>query len=191
MPKGSAKTKHIVSQPLPLMWRDNTSHKIPSVFLSDEEYGRAQQALSIVCTDIIAYNSAKRVIYLAERDVHPVRGWWWFGGRLQAGEDLVECAQRKLKTEIAAEVSAERLEYIDVFRCVWSKRHQEPADYGADGTLFIFAFEPTQEELVAIGQSLLKSEYVTSSLRSFTRQQLLEQNAHPLTLKLYDRLFGH
>jgi len=179
----------IIRDGLPVRWVEDPAHKIPGVFLEEEEYGRAQQALSIVCTDIIPYNQADRTIYLAKRSVKPMQGWWWIGGRLKAGEELTECVRRKLKEEVVTDVTADRLRYLNVAHCRWAERQQEPKEYGSDGMIFVFAFEPTEEELANLAKSLVGSEYEPDSLRAFTQQEVETGDFHPLILHFYNQIF--
>lgn len=145
---------------LPSIWREDPNQSWPDVWLDDQEYGRALQVFAINCADIVAYDSAKEVIYLAKRSVQPGLGWWWFGGRVKAGEDYLAAAVRHLGREVGAVIEPQRLRFLDSVRCVWKYRKQEPTDAGSDTTSYVFAYEPTEPELEQLSARLTPSEYV-------------------------------
>ncbi len=175
--------------PLPKIWRENPQHTIKPIHLSDEEFGRALQRFPINCVDIVPFNATEQVIYLAKRAVYPMKGYWWFGGGINPVENYLAAVTRKLKEETNTVISTDRIYYVSCERWVWERRKQAPQEAGSDGTSYIFAFEPTQEELGNLGKNMVESEYEPGSLQKFSRNDLLQAKLHPAILAIYDLIF--
>jgi len=81
------------------------SYQKQSVFLPDEEYGRALDTLVKACTDILLTND-KGEILLGKRVVQPQPDWWYpCGGRMKPGETPYTSAARLLKRELKISVA--------------------------------------------------------------------------------------
>jgi ADP-ribose pyrophosphatase YjhB (NUDIX family) len=157
--------------------------------LSDKEYERALLAFPIVCADVVLIDAERRAFYLADRIVHPVKGWWWIGGRIFRGEDPLEAARRKLDQESAVVLDTTRFRYIKMLRHMMTVRQQEPQNAGTDTIAYTYAAAVSVKEANQVSIGLVHSEYRLGSLRSFTREELHAENIRPQIRDLYDLVF--
>jgi len=173
----------------PKLYVEDLSHKITPPFLDDETYTKASPAFVIVCADLIFINRARRTFIMAKRAVYAAKDWWTFGGRVKAGELLKQTVVRCLKRETSLDIPTERLSYITEKRYWCSMRQQEPQNAGGDYLAFIFAYEPSSEEITIASSHLDPKEYEPIGLTEFNRAQLkLMINWKPM-LDLYDEIF--
>ncbi len=163
---------------------------IPSVRLSDNEYGRGLQCFVPACTDIVIIDRLRRVIYLARRASKPMIGWWWIGGRMRPGEIKEEAAAWNFRRETGLELIPSRLCLEAVFDYRWKDRAQVPEGIGCHMLGYTFVVELTTEEMAAVAVNLEKKEYETSAgLTAFSREKLVEEKVFPAILDLYDHVF--
>ncbi len=163
---------------------------IPSVRLSDDEYGRELQCFVPACTDIVPINTHLRVIYLAHRASKPMTGWWWIGGRMAAHETKEEAAVQSFKRETGLELTHNRLKLAAVFDYFWKDRAQVPQEIGCHMLVYTFVVELTTEEMIAVASGLEKKEYEASAgLTAFNRKRLVSEKVFPAILDLYDHVF--
>ena len=103
---------------------------IPSLRLSDDEYGRALQCFVGACTDAVPINIKERSMFLARRRSRPMTGWWLIGGKMMPDElkeqSMVRCFQRETKLELPPE----SFSLVAVFDYRWKNRQQEPQQIG-------------------------------------------------------------
>lgn len=159
-------------------------------FLPDEDFPAAHSAFVKVCTDTILISRRRRTVYLATRCVYPMKGLWILGGKLSRGRGIVESMCHILKRETGFDVDPARLEFLSQNRMWWAIRKEMPVTNGTDDLSFMFAFDPTIDELHAIEAGLVDTEYDTSAgLREFTYEQLLEADVAPIILDLYRQIF--
>lgn len=174
----------------PTLYVEDPAHKMAGAHLDEDTYSKAISNMIIVCTDAVIFNSERRTIYLAERRVKPMAGWWWIGGRRRAGETATQSMQRCFRRETSLEIPEGRFIQIVVQEYHWKDREQVPQDAGSHNLSYVHAVELSDEELVAASANMDKKEYKSSGLKEFTREQLVKVGAHPAILDFYDKLFG-
>lgn len=163
---------------------------IPSLRLSDEEYGRGLQCFVPTCTDIVPIDKDKKVIYLARRSSKPMLGWWWIGGRMAPHETKEESAIRNFKRETGVELSQSRLKLAAVLDYRWKDRAQMPQEIGCHMEVYTFTVELTADELTLASLNLEKEEYEKGvGLIAFNREQLVREGVFPAILDFYDYIF--
>lgn len=163
---------------------------IPSVRLSDDEYGRGLQCFVPACTDIVPIDRNRRVVYLARRASKPMTGWWWIGGRMAAHETKEEAAVRNFRRETGLELAHDRLSLTAVFDYRWKDRVQIPQEIGCHMLGYTFVVELTTEEMTVVTANLEREEYEASTgLTAFSREKLVEEKVFPAILDFYDRIF--
>lgn len=163
---------------------------IPSVRLSDDEYGRGLQCFVPACVDIVPIDRNQRIIYLARRASKPMTGWWWIGGRMAAYETKEEAAVRNFRRETWLELAPNRLQLAAIFDYRWKDRAQAPQGVGCHMLGYTFTVELTTGELANVAVNLERGEYETSAgLTAFSREKLVEEKVFPAILDLYDHIF--
>ena len=167
---------------------------IPSVRLSDEEYGRALQRFIPACTDVLPIDSAKRVIYLARRRAMPNASWWFIGGGTFPHESYPQSAARCFKRETGVDLALDRLTLVADIDYIWKDRAQEPTTIGCHMIGYTFTVEITSEEIAQAAVGLEPTEYHADlGFRAFDRDELIAlTNAgeiHPAVLAVYDHCF--
>lgn len=164
---------------------------IPRIRLDDEEYGRSLQAHVIYCVDGAIVNRARRTIYLGNRVIMPLQGWWIIGGRVLPGELEADAIARKFKQEAGIDIAPERFRYVETIRYMRAGRAQEPQEYGSDAIGYTFAVELTDYELATASASLDPAEYNTSlGLMEFTRERLVAEGVDKAAIYIYDAIFN-
>ncbi len=176
--------------PTTRVYTENPNHKLAAVRLSDEEYGRAIQALIILCVDAVIVNNERRTIYLTKRRTKPMDGWWWIGGRRVFGKSAEESMVTNFARETGLKLSPDRFEFILRQEYVWKDREQEPQDVGSHNDSNVHTVTLTDEELASVNENLDQTEYDGTGLVEFTREKLVEEQVHPAILGLYDAYFG-
>ena len=161
---------------------------VPSVFLSDEEYGRGLQCFVPCTADIVIINREERTFYLARRKSKPVPGWCWIGGRMKPGELKEEAAARLFKRETKLELSPERFELVAVIDHRMNDRQQAPQELGCHMNAFTFVVELTPDELASI--SLDEKEYEAEvGLTAFSDINLAVLGVREIICELYNHIF--
>jgi 8-oxo-dGTP pyrophosphatase MutT (NUDIX family) len=133
---------------------------ISSHRFSDEIYAQILDSIVITTVDIILVCGEK--ILLAKRSVNPLANRWApIGGRMIAGEQPAETAQRKLSEEAGLNISAlSRFEFYQVYSAYYPVRHQPPHNNGSHTTNLNFVVIISEEEKSHI--NLIESEYLDS-----------------------------
>jgi 8-oxo-dGTP pyrophosphatase MutT (NUDIX family) len=172
--------------------RTYRDHKFkPSrVRLDDAAYEQAMRTFVVLCADVVLCAPQQRLIYLADRVVHPVKGWWWMGGRISFGEDFKDAAVRKLSEETLISIDPERLTFVMQHRTISHLREQSPQEAGSDTLGFLFRVDVTQDELNVALNGLAPEEYQPRSLTPFNRRTLTQQNVRPQIMDAYDRIYS-
>lgn len=177
------------------VYRENLDHKFPSVFLSDEDYGKAISRFPRLCADVILMNSARQVIYLTRRKLGHPSGWWWIGGSLNLGELEIEAAKRNFKRETSLDFPLWRFDFMRYNIYFWADRDYEPKDFGSDDRAFTFFVEASDEEIASAHLDLLEYEEGVG-LQAFDRQRILTEPgfnplARQIVLDMYDEIFWY
>lgn len=163
---------------------------MPKERLENQIYARAIESLVIVCTDIIMVCRGKNLVYLAKRRQKPLLGWWMIGGRMRAGEDYLESAQRYMYEEAGMKIEKNRFEYVTTNRYWCKDRQQIPQEIGSDSEGHIFSLEVSDEELKSIALNLDEYEYDRKEgIREFSRETLIAAKIHPAIIDIYNKIF--
>lgn len=127
-----------------------------SVYLPDDEYGRALDALVKACSDLLLTNEDGKVL-IGKRVVHPQPDWWYgCGGRMKPGETPYESAARLLKRELKLELRPDeakhiseggRFEGVGYYSYLWQFRNQEPKDHGTADISVTITAKLTRDEV--------------------------------------------
>ncbi len=175
---------------LPKRYSSNERKRFKQVFLPEDIYSKALDSLIVVCADIIPINRKKRLIYLASRKIKPVIGWWFIGGRIFAGEKEVDAASRIFKRETSISILPERFKFFSSHRYFMDVRAQPPQDSPCDMLGFNFTVELKPKEFKKASKNLDPNEYEDgSSLKAFSRDDLVALKVHIPLLDLYDEIF--
>ena len=137
------------------------------IFLPDDEYGRALDALVKACTDMLLTRQSDGKVLLGRRVVQPQPDWWYgCGGRMKPGETPFQSAARLLKRELAVTLGPEQADHIENggrfqgvghYSYVWQFREQEPKDHGTADISSVLTLELTDAEVA--GLKLDSKEY--------------------------------
>lgn len=172
----------------PELFVENPSHRIPRLYLSKDEYGRAGQRFIGVCVDAIVINRERRSFYLVKRVIKPAKTLWWLGGGIFPGEPESEGVRRLFREDTGLELPEHRFEYVAMVRCVWQDREQDPQEYGVDHLSYVHIVELTDAELAQV--KLNPREYdVSFGLQEFNRGQLIGAQVYPPIIRFFDRVF--
>lgn len=163
---------------------------IPSIRLSDDEYGRALQCFVPACTDIVPIDVDQRLVYLAYRVSKPMTGWWWIGGVMKPDKSKEEAAAENFKRETGLKIPQSRLQLVAVFNYRYKDRAQSPQEIGCHMLGYMFTVELTAAELAFVSANLEKEEYEKGAgLFAFDRERLIKSEVFPAVLDLYDHVF--
>lgn len=106
-----------------MFWVENDCqeirYKLPTEKIPEEKYRFILDNMPICCVDVVIECGEKFLV--CKRKDQPVMGWWWFpGGRLLKGEDILQCARRKANEE-AGIPKSETLNMfkVDVFETIF------------------------------------------------------------------------
>lgn len=163
---------------------------IPSLRLSDEEYGRGLQSFVPMCTDTVLIDHSQRVIYLARRKAKPMSGWWWIGGRMMANETKEESVARRFERETKLALPPNRFKLAAVLDYRWKDRAQQPQTIGCHMCSYVFVVEPTPDELAYVSAHLEENEYSEGSgLVAFDHERLAKEGVVSPILDFYYHVF--
>lgn len=178
-------------------YRQDPAHTMPRNRISEESYREAIGGMVIVCTDVVLLNRERQTFFLPTRRSLPMRGLWWIGGRMSAGETERESIVRVFRRETSlALLSGRFVETPRMTRYQWSERQQEPQSVGSDNLCYNYSVEPTDDELRRIARNLNPAEYDTSAgLTQLGRLQLKDLYErgllHPVIWDIYQIIFGY
>ena len=134
------------------------TYKPSGLFLPDDEYGRALDALVKGCVDCLLTNEKGEVL-LGLRKHEPAKGtWWYIGGRMRPGETVEETARRHAKRDIGIEIDTERFRFVTTSTMNWEFRVQEPAANGTCDINVVLAATLTEEEIAR--KTMCADEYL-------------------------------
>lgn len=176
-------------------YRQDEDHSMLGGHMSDEAYGEMVANAVIVCADVVFYDKVSQGFYLAVRRSLPMRGLWWIGGRVRAGEDSVAAILRNAKRETKLDLDPARLIAAPwLLRYHWSQRRQLPEDRGSDNLCYMFSMAINPGEAVAIGSNLEPTEYdAGAGLRLYGRDELKRLlttgELHPVIWRMYNAIF--
>jgi ADP-ribose pyrophosphatase YjhB (NUDIX family) len=166
---------------------------VPSVYLSDEEYGRGLQCFVITCTDIIPIDIERKIIYLARRKTKPMKGWWYFGGKMNPAYTKEESVIRSFKRETGLNLSIDRFKLIGFLDFRWKDREQTPQNIGCHMASYTYVVELTPEEIISASNNLDNTFESGTNLTPFLRERLEEEiakgQADLAMLDVYDAIF--
>jgi len=120
------------------------SPKPEQLFMDDDVYGKALDAIVFTCVDIALTKQGK--VLLGKRTRDPQPDWWVVGGRMRAGETFAGSAQRLLKNELGLGMSADRLSPFTVFSTAWNRRAFAPVENGTHSVSVLMTAEISDEE---------------------------------------------
>lgn len=174
---------------LPLLtYHEDGFEEIKKVWLTDEEYGRVLQSKVIANVDIVLFNEARKIIYLAWRVAKPMVGWWYMGGNTgNINLPLHQGLQKVLAREIGFTIPEERIALKFIGEYFWKDRAQEPQNLGCHICGLTFAAPITDEEVKEI--RLDPKEYLEGKIREFSREELVCENVFPAIVDAYDFIF--
>jgi ADP-ribose pyrophosphatase YjhB (NUDIX family) len=123
----------------PLHYETGT-HPRHAVFLNTDEYGRALDAITKACTDLLIVHPQTGKVLLGKRKVHPQPDWWYgCGGRTKPGESPYESAARLLKRELNIDLDKNLIKHVQdggifegigCYSYAWEMRDQPPYNHG-------------------------------------------------------------
>ncbi len=162
--------------------------RLKPVFMTGEVYEQASRSMIIDCTDVLLYDRARRVVWLATRRSKPMQGLWVIGGRRKPGETPTQSVLRCFERETKVRLEPSRLVFLTENEYVWKDRAQAPQDVGCHAVARVFGvLVPDAEELQEMQRGLHPEEYDASlGLQGFSREGLVQASAHPALIDLYD-----
>lgn len=161
--------------------------------VSDEAYAELATKTVIACVDTVFYNREARVIYLARRNVYPMKGLWILGGRLLPSDSSpIEGMRRLLANECGFTPRITELTYLTTSFYRWDRISQ--AEVPGANLAVTFGCDVTSGKAVEIGSRLIRSEYESGyGLEPFTADKLVkgikDKEIHPVLFDLYRRIF--
>ncbi len=165
-------------------------HQIKGVYLKTPLYSKALESMIVVCSDIMIFNRKEKSVYLAKRQVEPMKGWWEIGGRRFAGETALEAAVKNFTRETTLKISPSRFKFITTIENIWQKRKEKPIKIGKHDLVFIFAVNLNKKEIKIASENLNTKEYYSNSLEKFDKKRLLKEKIHPALVEIYDKIFN-
>lgn len=175
---------------IPKLYREDSEHKIPRKFLSDEAYADAIAALIVVCTDAAIISKKRKTIFLAKRSTKPMSGWWFIGGRRIVGETADESIRRCFARETSLDLPETRFQFVAINDYVWKEREQKPQDAETHTLGYTFLVELSDEEVKKTSSALDLKEYERGfGLQEFDRQKLIDEGVHQAVIDIYDEIF--
>ena len=162
--------------------------KLKKIFLPVDVYALATRALIVACADAVIINKQKKLIYLAKRNVLPMKNYWTIGGRRYPGESGFESVKRNFERETQLKISTKRFKFITQQEFIWKNRKEYPSNKGKHDIISFYAIELTPQELEFVNLELCKNEYIQASLKPFTYDQL--GKIHPFLKKLHQIIFN-
>ena len=146
------------------------------VFLPDEDYSRALDALVKAVSDVLITDAFGTRVFLGKRKVHPLQDWWCIGGRARPGECPRLAAARNVRRELRLDINPARFQPVAHYSFLWSMRAQAPAENGTADTCTMHWLRVTDDEAAAAVHDL--DEY--SEVQWHTVENVLAgDNFHP------------
>ncbi len=128
--------------------------------MPEAAYSSALDHIVFTCVDI-AFLYGDRLL-LAKRNHYPRKAWWIIGGRMVAGENPIETAQRKASEEAQLHhLAAERFQFSGVYSTSFAFREQAPRHHGSHSVNLIYqvALSEPETHLVQLTSSEYDSHY--------------------------------
>ncbi|HSE29131.1 MAG TPA: NUDIX hydrolase [Candidatus Saccharimonadales bacterium] len=178
-----------------VLFEQEPGHEMAGGYISDGAYAELLDKTVIVCADVVFYDPLVKTIYLATRRNLPMRGLWWIGGRVHAGETSLGAIQRIVQRETGLRLDSWRLASLNWMpRYHWSERQQEPRRAGSDNLCFMFKAQISPLEAMSAWSGLDANEYIKGAgLLAYTRSDLSELldagRLHPVIWQVYNEIF--
>jgi ADP-ribose pyrophosphatase YjhB (NUDIX family) len=112
--------------------------------MPESSYSIALDHLVITCVDIVFLHSNQ--VLLARRNTYPRKSWWVIGGRMIAGENPLQTAQRKALEEARLNLTPERFRYLAAYSTCFARRQQPPIQHGSHSVNLTYCIELTETE---------------------------------------------
>lgn len=186
---------YIVEHGPATLYRQDPSYEMHGKHISDSAYEEVVRNLVVVCTDVVFVDPQTKSIYLATRHNLPMRGLWWIGGRMLAGETSLHAIHRNLARETSLNIDISRFVAVPgMTRYQWSQHAQKPTNVGSDTLCYTFYLKVSESELVRAEENLIADEYdKTQGLQPFDREALeyrmAEGTLHPVIWDVYNQIF--
>ncbi len=116
------------------------------VFLEDETYALALDALTKACSDVLVVSPDRKKVLLGLRQVHPQPDWWLIGGRSRPGQHPREAAADNVRRELGLGLPPSRFRVVGSYNLVWEHRQQRPQANGTADISTVHALVLTPEE---------------------------------------------
>ena len=161
-------------------------------FIPDDTYALIVEKMAIACTDVAFRPPNEEAIYIACRNVEPMKGEWIIGGRIRADDTTLEDAiARNVKRETGLVIANERFEFVMCNFYTWAKTSQ--GDFTGRNHSTTYCCVISDEELAIAMANLEKQEYVLGyGLKKFNRKQLelhVQTGGHPALLDIFNNIF--
>ncbi|GAB5355902.1 hypothetical protein AAMO2058_000244800 [Amorphochlora amoebiformis] len=148
------------------------------VFLEDEVYGLALDALTKACSDVLVVSPDGENILLGKRKVYPQPDWWLIGGRSRPGQSPQEGASANVKRELRIDAEPSRYHVVGSYNLVWEMRQQKPNSNGTADISTVHALTLTEQEFKSCDLNLFeKKEY--SEVKWTKIEDILNGNYNP------------
>lgn len=155
----------------PKLYIEDVKHIFPRIYLPDDVYVQALDAMILVCTDIGIIDRRDRAVFLIRRKARPADGWLWFlGGRSYPGESETSAAHRCILRETGLSITKERFEFVSMNRYFFPDREQFPQDRGTDSLCYTFALELSQDER---SKMVIDAKEYSGGLVRYTVQEII------------------
>lgn len=145
-------------------------------WFTETEYSTILDNLVIVCVDTLVTDSGGSIL-LGNREKHPLKGWWIFGGRMEAKESFVEASSRGIFRELGIRTTTPP-RFINYYDLVWKKREEPSINNGCHVVAAVMSYEidDSQKSLLDKG---IRDHY---EIRWFSPEEL-EHEEMDLNLK--------
>ena len=131
--------------------------------------------LVITCVDIVVLHSNQ--VLLARRNTYPRKSWWVIGGRMVAGENPLQTAQRKALEEARLSLTAERFRYLAAYSTCFARRQQPPVQHGSHSVNLTYCVQLTGDEKQQIRLKQEEYEADWTWIKLDVVSQLLDSDA--------------
>lgn len=127
-------------------------------YLEEDLYGKVLDSVVVACVDTIVINRNK--ILLGKRTNYPNKSWWFFGGRMMAGESFESAACRGLKRELGLSVEGTSVKMLGTYSLVWPKRRESKQTNGCHHLLTAMYVPIDDAQALAVSSKSDHSELV-------------------------------
>jgi len=169
----------------------NADFRISKQWIDDRTYATMVEKSVICCADaIITLRGDIGAVYLAQRCVYPMKGFWCLGGRVFFNDPTDEhTIARAVEKETGVQFERDRFRYLCVNDYVWACTAQ--GEFPGRNRASLYQLDVYRDELDQMSAGLSSTEYDTRfGLQRFDMQRMQEEAVHPAMLHALSMIIG-